>query len=198
MNRLPNSCGNGFRALVNHPRRSITEPRPSPLPNRSRLKNNTTLPSTHPSHRPSPPKALHHPPWKRPLRRRAMAPPLPRQKNRAASHRRCVRLCPAEEARLSILPCEPAQSPRDPYQQRRVPARFCPGPGSPCLRRRRLLRILHRVQWLRNRARAPLCRQPNQLPRQRPDPPLEHQRRRCHFGLRPRVRTWLANRPPVP
>jgi hypothetical protein len=198
MNRSPNSCENVFRAPDQHQRRSITEPRPSPLPNRSRLKNNTMLPCTCRSRRSSPPRALHRPPPKRLLHHRAPTPPLPRRKNRAASRRRCGRLCPAGEARPSILPCEPAQSPRDLYQQLRAPARFSPDPGSPCLRRRRLRHIPHPVRWLPNRRHAPPRRPLNQLPRQRPDPRLEHQRRRCRFGLRPRGRTWPANRPPVP
>jgi|HubBroStandDraft_6_1064221.scaffolds.fasta_scaffold111048_2 hypothetical protein len=197
MNRSPNSCGNAFRAPENHPRRSITEPRP--LPSWSRLKNKTTLPPSSPSRRPSPPKALHRQPLprKRPLRQRAMAPPLPRRKNRGASRPLCVRLCPAVEARPSTLLCEPAQSRPDPCQRPRVRARFSPDRGSPCRRRRRLRRIPHPVRRLRNRAHAPPRRPLNQLTWQRPVPRLEHQRRRCHFGLRPRGRTWPVNRPPV-
>ena len=198
MNRSPNWCENVFKAPEHPPRRSIMEPRPSPCPSRSRLKNNTTLPCTHPSHRPSLPRALRHPPRKRPLRRRPMAPPSPRPKNPAASRRRCVRLCPAVPARPSTLPCEPAQSPRGPYRLRRVLARFSPDRASPCLRRRRLRRIRHRGRWLRNRSRAPLRRRPNRLQRQRPDQLLEHRRRRCPFDLRPRVRIWPASRPLVP
>ena len=189
MNRSPNSCGNAFRAPENHPRRSIMEP--LPLPSWSRLKNNTTLPSTYPSRRPSRPRALHCQPLPRkpPLRRRAIAPPLPRRKNRGTSRPRCVRLCPAVEARLFTLPCEPAQSQPDPCQRPRVPDRFFPDRGSPCRRRRRLHRIPHRVRWLRNRPRAPLRRQPNQVLRQHQHQPLGRHRRRCPFDRHRPVRT---------
>jgi len=181
-----------FRA-PGHPLRNKKLPvfRRLPLPGRSRCTSKTTPQPTHPSNRPFPPRPHRHQPRKHPPRQPAMPPPLHRRKNHARQ-RHCVRLCPRAEARPSILPCEPARSPRDLYHRRRVPARFSPDPGSLCRHRHHLRRRPRPAQRCRPPRAPRRC-----LPNRHLGQPPEHRRHQCPFDRR-RVLTWPASRPPVP